>query len=206
MGSATTATPAPTPASAISLPSASALLNIDFNALPGYQTVTLPAYCDATVTALDNTPANNPSSNRIAALGRALFYDRQLGINNSIALAQFKRAMISSGSRWDTAYGQVFNPAAPNRNLNANLPGFSDPENRGRHLFMSGPGAGGAALLAFMLTLSDPLLVTDNRFATPFKWAYSAASGRKAALPGSSAISAAPRRERKRALRLSIPR
>jgi cytochrome c peroxidase len=57
------------------------------------------------------------------------------------ALAQFERAMISSRSRWDTAYAQVFTPAG-NRNINVDLPGFSDEENRGRALFMGGTGPG----------------------------------------------------------------
>lgn len=60
------------------------------------------------------------------------------------ALAHFQRAMISSDSRWDRAYAQVFNPNGPNRNLNAPLPGFSASENRGRQLFMTNPGQGGA--------------------------------------------------------------
>ena len=64
------------------------------------------------------------------------------------ALAQFERAMISSNSRWDTAYAQVFSAAAPNRNLNVTLPGLSDAENRGRQLFMTAPNAGGAGCVA----------------------------------------------------------
>lgn len=64
------------------------------------------------------------------------------------ALAQFERSMISSSSRWDTAYAQVFSATAPNRNLNAALPGFTAEENRGRQLFMTGPGAGGAGCSA----------------------------------------------------------
>ena len=57
------------------------------------------------------------------------------------ALAQFERAMISSASRWDFAYAQVFTPGG-DRNLNVDLPGFSAQENRGRALFMGGAGAG----------------------------------------------------------------
>jgi cytochrome c peroxidase len=57
------------------------------------------------------------------------------------ALAQFERAMVSTSSRWDTAYAQVFTPAG-NRNINVDLPGFSPEENRGRALFMGGAGAG----------------------------------------------------------------
>jgi cytochrome c peroxidase len=51
------------------------------------------------------------------------------------ALAQFQRAMVSAGSRWDTAYAQVYVPTG-NRNLNVDLPGFNAEENRGRAIFM----------------------------------------------------------------------
>ena len=64
------------------------------------------------------------------------------------ALAQFQRAMISSDSRWDQAYAQVFAANGPNRNLNVNLPGFSASENRGRQLFMTGNNNGGAGCSA----------------------------------------------------------
>jgi cytochrome c peroxidase len=57
------------------------------------------------------------------------------------ALAQFERAMVSSDSRWDSAYAQVFTPGG-DRSLNVDLPGFSPQENRGRALFMGGTGAG----------------------------------------------------------------
>lgn len=60
------------------------------------------------------------------------------------ALAQFVRAMISSSSRWDTAYAKVFSPTAPNRGLNLDLPNFTPQENRGRQLFMTSIGQGGA--------------------------------------------------------------
>ena len=256
---APTPTPTPTPAPPATPPSVSAVLNIDLANLPDYQPANLPAYYDTTVSALDNTPIDNANSNRIALLGRVLFYDRQLSVNASIscaschkqafgfdddkrfsngfsgaaftsahamrlgnirywrpgtmfwdrraasveaqaiqpiinpiemgwdagaggitalvtrlqalpyyqelfafafgsavinearirqALAQFQRAMISSNSRWDTAYAQVFSPAAANRALNVTLPGFTDAENRGRQLFMTGQGNGGAGCAA----------------------------------------------------------
>jgi cytochrome c peroxidase len=64
------------------------------------------------------------------------------------ALSQFVRSMISSSSRWDTGYAQVFSPSAPNRALNVDLPNFTREENRGRQLFMSGVGQGGAGCSA----------------------------------------------------------
>ncbi len=64
------------------------------------------------------------------------------------ALGQFERSMISSSSRWDTAYAQVFSATGPNRNLNVTLPGFTAQEDRGRQLFMTGPAGGGAGCAA----------------------------------------------------------
>jgi cytochrome c peroxidase len=65
-----------------------------------------------------------------------------------LAIAQFQRAMISSNSLWDTGYAQVFAANAPNRNLNVDLPNFNAQQNRGRQLFMTGPGQGGAGCSA----------------------------------------------------------
>ena len=64
------------------------------------------------------------------------------------ALAQFLRAMISSASRWDAGYAQVFTPAAPNRALDVDLPNFTPEEDRGRQLFMASRGQGGAGCAA----------------------------------------------------------
>ncbi|HEX8301234.1 cytochrome-c peroxidase [Sphingomonas sp.] len=228
---------------------------IDFASVAKYSAPALPAYFDKTVTALDNSPGSNPVNDRVATLGRVLFYDLRLSTNdrascaschqqalgftdsmrfsNGIsgaattdfhamrlgnlrywqpgstfwdrraasveaqasipfhslvemgwggaaggfdtlirkmgatayypdlfawafgsstitepriqqALAQFVRAMISSSSRWDTGYAQVFSPTAPDRALNADLPNFSPQENRGRKLFMTSAAQGGA--------------------------------------------------------------
>lgn len=228
---------------------------IDFANVADYAVPTLPAYFDRTVAALDNIPADNAINDRVATLGRVLFYDLRLSTNNKAscaachrqalgftdsmrfsngisnaaitdfhamrlgnlrywqpgttfwnrraasveaqtsipfhslsemgwggaaggfdaligkmsatdyypdlfvwafgssritetriqkALAQFVRAMISSSSRWDTGYAQVFSPDAPNRALNVDLPNFTPQENRGRRLFMTGVGQGGA--------------------------------------------------------------
>jgi cytochrome c peroxidase len=229
--------------------------SIDFANVADYSAPALPAYFDRTVKALDHSPVSNPINDRVATLGRVLFYDLRLstngkascsschqqkfgftdsmrfsnGISNAAttdfhamrlanlqywqpgstfwdrraasveaqasiplhslvemgwggaaggfdvlirkmgatsyypelfvwafgsatitepriqqALAQFVRAMISSSSRWDTGYAQVFSPSAPNRALNIDLPNFTPQENRGRQLFMTGVGQGGA--------------------------------------------------------------
>lgn len=223
--------------------------------LSNYAAPVLPAHYDATTSAQDNTPANNAISNKVATLGRVLFYDKRLSINDTIscsschqqangfddprrfsvgfagasfttahamrlgnvrfyqpgsmfwdkraasvelqasqpiqhavemgfvagvggipaliakmnasayypdlftfafgdatitetriqqALAQFERAMISTNSRWDTAFAQVFNPNANNQGLGTSLPGFTTQEDRGRQLFVTGPNNGGA--------------------------------------------------------------
>jgi cytochrome c peroxidase len=228
---------------------------IDFANVADYSAPALPAYFDETVAALDNSPASNRTNDRVATLGRVLFYDLRLSTNdrascaschqqavgftdsmrfsNGIsgaattdfhamrlgnlrywqpgttfwdrraasveaqashpfhslvemgwggaaggfdalirkmratpyypdlfawafgsstvteariqqALAQFVRAMISSSSRWDTGYAQVFSSTAPDRGLNVDLPNFTRQENRGRQLFMTRVEQGGA--------------------------------------------------------------
>lgn len=250
------ATPTPTASPFAALQAAT---TIDPNRLANYAASQLPSYYDAQVAQLDNTPAANPTSDRLATLGRVLFYDRQLSINRTIAcaschqqssgfddprqfsvgvsgtaftsahamrltnirywrpgtmfwdrrapslelqvshpitnpiemgfdaagggiaaltarlqaipyyqelftlafgdpavtedrlqraLANFERAMVSSSSRWDTAYAQVFSPDLPNRGLDIPLPGFSAVEERGRQLFMATRQNGGAGCAA----------------------------------------------------------
>lgn len=232
---------------------------IDFANVANYAAPTLPAYFDRTVKALDNSPASNPVNDRVATLGRVLFYDLHLSTNNRVscaschqqafgftdpmrfsnglstaattdfhamrlgnlrywrpgttfwnrraasaeaqashplhslvemgwggpphgfdeligkmdatayypdlfawafgsraitearvqqALAQFVRSLISSSSRWDMGYAQVFSPIAPDRALDVDLPNFTAQENRGRHLFMTSVAQGGAGCSA----------------------------------------------------------
>lgn len=249
-----TPTPTPTPFAAVL-----AATTINPASLPNYAAPALPAYYDGTVALLDNVPANNPVNDRMATLGRVLFYDRQLSVNRTVscaschqqafgfddprrfslgfsgaaftvahamrlgnvrywrpgsmfwtrrtltlelqasqpiinpvemgfdaanggmaalltrlqaigyyqelfafafgdttvtedriqrALASFQRAMVSTSSRWDTAYAQVFAPGAPNRGLDTPLPGFSAEEERGHQLFMAPRADGGAGCSA----------------------------------------------------------
>ena len=73
-------------ANAIATPAGvSAFTTLNFNALANYAAPVLPAYYDATVSVLDNTPANNAISDKVATLGRVLFYDKGLSINNTIS-------------------------------------------------------------------------------------------------------------------------
>jgi len=64
------------------------------------------------------------------------------------AVAQFERSMITTGSRWDQGYATVFSETAPGKNLDVDLPNFTAQENRGRHLFMASPQAGGVGCAA----------------------------------------------------------
>lgn len=252
-----TPTPTPTPAST-DQQVVSRSLNIDLGNLDNYANPALPAFYNNAVFRLDNAPPNNPITDPVATLGRVLFYDKKLSINDTVAcaschqqshgfedtkqfsvgfaggltakhamrlgnvrfyqpgtmfwdkraasvedqasqpivnpvemgwdanaggiaalltkmqgidyypvlfnfafgsatitearmqtaLAQFERAMISSHSRFDTGYAQVFDPTVNNNNLGANFPGFTASENRGKQLFLAGPNNGGAGCAA----------------------------------------------------------
>jgi cytochrome c peroxidase len=63
------------------------LTTIDFANVANYAAPALPAYFDRTVEALDNSPAANAISDRVATLGRVLFYDRRLSTNNRASCA-----------------------------------------------------------------------------------------------------------------------
>ncbi|MBN8681513.1 MAG: hypothetical protein J0L99_02630 [Chitinophagales bacterium] len=60
------------------------------------------------------------------------------------ALAQFIRSMISSGSKFDQGFAQVFTPGAPGAGVQNPFPNFSAQENAGKNLFLQPPPQGGA--------------------------------------------------------------
>ena len=64
-----------------------AATTLDFAHVAHYAAPPLPAYFDATVAALDNSPASNPADDRVATLGRVLFYDLRLSTNNRASCA-----------------------------------------------------------------------------------------------------------------------
>jgi|CXWL01.1.fsa_nt_gi cytochrome c peroxidase len=64
------------------------------------------------------------------------------------AIAQYVRSIISTSSRWDTGYAQVFNPGLPDRGVNTPIPTFTAQENRGRELFFTAPPQGGGGCAA----------------------------------------------------------
>ena len=75
-------TAVPTPSSV------TAALNLDFNALPAYAAESFPRHYDAQVFQVqDNTPPDNPITDKGATLGRVLFYDKQLSTTGTVACA-----------------------------------------------------------------------------------------------------------------------
>lgn len=62
-------------------------LKLDFKNLPNYAKPALPAHYDANILATDNAPSINPVTNAGAALGRVLFYDKNLSRNNTVSCA-----------------------------------------------------------------------------------------------------------------------
>ena len=61
-------------------------LTIDLSQVPSYEP-TWPAHYDAPVRGQTNSPPANPVTDRGATLGRVLFYDTQLSINNTVSCA-----------------------------------------------------------------------------------------------------------------------
>ncbi|GEM_PF-388248 len=63
-------------------------LTIDPNAaLPNYANPAYPRHYDAATLARDNTPPDNRVTDRGATLGRVLFFDKRLSVNNAISCA-----------------------------------------------------------------------------------------------------------------------
>lgn len=251
-----TPTPSPTPTpNADPFAGVHEYTNIDVNNLPNFANPAYPVHYDANILNQDNTPANNAVTNRGATLGRVLFHDKRLSVNNTIAcsschqqsngfvdparfsagfsgtaftdahsmrlgnirfyagrsmfwdkraasveaqasqpiqngvemgfdaahggfgavvekmaalpyypelfrwvygdptitedriqraLAQFERSLVSVNSKFDTEFARVYNPGAPQRGLGAPFAGYTAQEERGKQLFITGPGQGGA--------------------------------------------------------------
>jgi cytochrome c peroxidase len=60
-----------------------------------YAGLPLPAYILACLATEDNTPANNPTTDNGATLGRVLFYDKNLSRNNTTSCGSCHRADLS---------------------------------------------------------------------------------------------------------------
>ena len=78
-----------------------------------------------------------------------------------LALAQFVRSLVSTQSRFDSAWGDVYNLAVPDRGLSHSFPRFTDEENRGKTLFVVAPGSGGGGCAACHVPPSFALVGQD---------------------------------------------
>lgn len=73
---------------------------IDLDNLFNYSSQTYPNYINK-----DNTPGSNPIDNKIATLGRVLFYDKNLSNNNTIACASCHQQEFAFGDPAATSTG-----------------------------------------------------------------------------------------------------
>lgn len=75
------------PAAAASYPNVAQYLNLDLNTPANYGAASLPVHYDATVLATSNQPVSPPASDAVATVGRVLFHDRRLSVNDMISCA-----------------------------------------------------------------------------------------------------------------------
>lgn len=68
------------------------ILNINFNSLLDYNEQYIPVYITK-----DNLPANNLITNEGATLGRILFYDKNLSVNNTVSCASCHKQALAFG-------------------------------------------------------------------------------------------------------------
>ena len=89
MGCGGSATPAATTTPVVSTPTPTVSFPSQTFDYVAYAQTGLPAYYrgNSPVGNADNTPATNPITNAAANLGRVLFYDKNLSVNNTIACA-----------------------------------------------------------------------------------------------------------------------
>ena len=82
------------------------LLTINLSQLPNYANPAWPAHYDAATLTQDNAPATNEITDRGATLGRVLFHDRRLSINNSISCASCHKldAGFSDAARFSVGF------------------------------------------------------------------------------------------------------
>ncbi len=77
------------------------------------------------------------------ALFRLAFGDVEISeLRVQQALAQYVRALVSVGSKFDLAYAQVFSPALPGNGIAGDFPLLSPQENLGKQLFLTPPPGG----------------------------------------------------------------
>jgi cytochrome c peroxidase len=78
--------PAPTPTPSAT-PGIAEYLNIDLQAVAHYAHPALPVHYDNAVLRSSNAPVGNPVTDQGATLGRVLFWDKRLSVNNTVACA-----------------------------------------------------------------------------------------------------------------------
>lgn len=78
-----------------------------------------------------------------------------------LALAQFVRSIVSTQSRFDSAWSDVFDLTVPDRGLSRPFPRFTAEENRGKTLFVVAQASGGGGCAACHVPPSFALVGTD---------------------------------------------
>lgn len=73
---------------------------LDLTRLAAYASQPVPAFVS-----LDNTPANNPLTDGGATLGRVLFYDKRLSVNNTVACASCHQQQHAFGDTAQASQG-----------------------------------------------------------------------------------------------------
>lgn len=73
---------------------------IDFNNLDNYANQPVPAYI-----VKDNTPSSNPITDKGATLGRVLFYDKKMSVDNSISCASCHKQEFAFGDTAQVSIG-----------------------------------------------------------------------------------------------------
>ncbi len=105
-----TPTPTPTPVASTPADTVNAViqqfLQLDMGSLANYAAPNLPAYYDNTVDNIDNTPNNDPVDDAIATLGRVLFYDVALSVNDTTSCATCHQQSIGfdDNERFSTGF------------------------------------------------------------------------------------------------------
>lgn len=98
-----------TPVVVDSTPGITAALTINLNALPNYASPAYPVHYDAAVRSQDNSPVDNPVTDKGATLGRVLFHDRRLSINQTVSCAScHQRANgLTDGEQFSVGFNTV---------------------------------------------------------------------------------------------------
>ena len=101
-------------------PAVAAATTLDLEHPLDYTRSSWPAYYTGQVLGLDNTPAGNPISDRGATLGRVLFHDRRLSINDSTSCASchLQQSGFSDPARFSLGFDGVQRTTAHSMRLN----------------------------------------------------------------------------------------